>query len=166
MVELADKFKRVRLIGFDFDGVFTDNRVIVREDGKESVVCMRSDGLGLARLKEVGVEVIVVSTETNPIVEYRCKKLKIRCVSNCNNKLEVMKEEIGRLGIIDTAEVAFLGNDINDVEVLKYVGLPMIVADAYEEIHKYAIYKTQRPGGLGAVREVCDLIFMAKKGII
>jgi 3-deoxy-D-manno-octulosonate 8-phosphate phosphatase (KDO 8-P phosphatase) len=71
---------RVRLAVFDFDGVLTDNRVYVFEDGREAVACWRSDGFGLVRLQQTGVRVMVLSTEVNPVVSARCRKLKLDCV--------------------------------------------------------------------------------------
>src|SRR5947207_3214111 len=115
--EIAGLLKGVRLVVFDFDGVFTDNRVIVAEDGKESVVCDRSDGLGLNMLRERGIEMVIISTEVNPVVQMRAKKLKLPCISGCEDKLEalnaILKEKKISLG-----ETAYIGNDINDLPCL------------------------------------------------
>lgn len=147
---------KIRLVAFDFDGVFTDNMVYVLQDGSESVRCSRSDGLGLDKLRRLGISTVIISTETNPVVSARAAKLKIRCIQGCGNKLAAL-EEICRAGGFTLSEAAFVGNDINDLECLTRVGLPIVVQDAHPDVLPHASYHTRRPGGQGAVREVCDL---------
>lgn len=150
-------FKKVRLLVFDFDGVFTDNCVYVSEDGKESVSCWRSDGLGLSKIKKLGLPVHVVSTEVNSVVSARCKKLEISCTQGCQDKLSAVKELIVQHKC-HLADVMYVGNDINDLDCLKEVGLPVVVSDAHPDVLEYAAFKTECPGGRGAVRELCDII--------
>jgi 3-deoxy-D-manno-octulosonate 8-phosphate phosphatase (KDO 8-P phosphatase) len=152
---------QVRLVAFDFDGVFTDNTVYVGEDGRETVRCCRSDGLGLAKLPALGVATIVISTEKNPVVSARCRKLGIRCIQDCADKRATLQAVIAETGLAPAA-VAFVGNDINDSECLRLVGLPIVVADAHPEVVPLAAYQTHTDGGRGAVREVCDLIVAAR----
>jgi YrbI family 3-deoxy-D-manno-octulosonate 8-phosphate phosphatase len=147
---------RIRLVAFDFDGVFTDNMVYVFEDGSEAVRCFRSDGIGLHKLKKLGIETVIISTEANPVVSARAHKLKIRCIQNCQNKRAVL-EEIAQENNITLREVAFVGNDVNDLPCLEGVALPIVVQDAYQDVVPTALFQTKRPGGHGAVREVCDL---------
>ncbi len=146
----------IRLIAFDFDGVFTDNMVYVLQDGTEAVRCFRSDGLGLQKLEQLGIETVIISTEANPVVSARARKLKIRCIQNCEDKRTALEDVAKETGI-SLDEVAFVGNDINDLPCLTCVGLPIVVQDAYPEVIEHAFYRTSRPGGYGAVREVCDL---------
>lgn len=153
----------VRLIAFDFDGVFTDNAVYVTQDGVESVRCWRSDGLGLSRLQSVGVQAFIISTEANPVVTTRAKKLKMPCKQGIEDKAATILETCRELGI-ESEQTMFVGNDINDIPAFKSVGVPVAVADAYPEVYPHVIYRTEKPGGLGAVREVCDLVFHAKHG--
>lgn len=153
----------VRLIAFDFDGVFTDNTVYVTQDGVESVRCWRSDGLGLSRLQSVGVQAFIISTEANPVVTARAKKLKMPCKQGIEDKAATILETCRELGIA-SEQTMFVGNDINDIPAFKSVGVPVAVADAYPEVYPHIIYRTEKPGGFGAVREVCDLIFHAKNG--
>jgi len=155
--DLARRARRVRLLAFDFDGVFTDNRVLVLEDGREAVLCSRADGLGLARARAAGLELVVISTETNPVVGARCRKLAIECVQGCTDKLAALRAHARRLGI-GLEEVAYLGNDINDLDCLRAVGLPACVADAWPEARAAARLVTARPGGTGAVREFCETV--------
>ena len=147
----------VRCAAFDFDGVFTDNMVIVSEDGKESVRCSRADGIGLSRLRASGVLAVVISTEKNPVVSARCRKLNLPCVQGSDDKVASLVDWLKPHGI-ELAEVSFLGNDVNDEPVLKAVGFPAVVADAHPDVIGLARYRTLTPGGHGAVREFCDLI--------
>tara|TARA_B100001115_G_C15723751_1_gene352103 strand:- start:225 stop:743 length:519 start_codon:yes stop_codon:yes gene_type:complete len=152
----------VRLVVFDFDGVFTDNKVIVSEEGVESVSCNRSDGLGLHRLRELGVEAMILSTETNRVVNVRAEKLRLPCIQGCNDKLKALLSEVNGRGF-NLGEVAFVGNDINDADCLSNVGCSVVVADAYEEVMPLADIVLSRRGGYGAVREFCDLIWNSRK---
>lgn len=156
-----DLLVTVQLIVFDFDGVFTDNTVYVTENGVESVRCWRSDGLGLARLSTVGVQTFIISTEANPVVTARAKKLKLPCKQGVNDKADGVLTTCRELQI-EPRNTMFVGNDINDIPAFKLVGLPICVADAYPEVYPYVVYRTQKPGGFGAVREICDLVFNAR----
>jgi YrbI family 3-deoxy-D-manno-octulosonate 8-phosphate phosphatase len=151
----------VGLVVFDFDGVFTDNTVYVTQDGIESVRCWRSDGLGLARLRSVGVQAFIISTEANPVVTARAKKLKMFCKQGVEDKAAVLLETCRELGVA-SEQTMFVGNDINDIPAFQSIGIPVAVADAYPEVYPHVLYCTEKPGGFGAVREVCDLIFYAK----
>ena len=155
-VELRQRIGETRLVAFDFDGVFTDNTVIVAEDGTEAVRCFRGDGIGLRKLDRLGIATVIISTEENPIVSARSRKLKVRCVQGAKDKLAALEAIIEELGI-SLSQVAFVGNDANDLTCLKSVGLPIVVQDAHPDVVAYAWYHTNTPGGRGAVREVCDL---------
>ena len=156
--------RHIRLIAFDFDGVFTDNMVYVFEDGTEAVRCFRSDGIGLQNLNKLGIETVIISTEANPVVSARARKLKIHCVQDCQDKRAVL-EDIAREKNITLSEVAFVGNDINDLTCLKCVALPIVVKDAYKDVVSTALYQTKNPGGHGAVREICDLFVKYRSGV-
>lgn len=148
----------IKYVFFDFDGVFTDNRVIIDQHGNESVVCSRSDYIGITRIRQVNVSSMVISAEKNNVVSTRCKKLEIHCIQNANDKLDVVKKVLDQKNIL-AKQAAFVGNDIQDIEAMKYVGFPISVNDAYPEVHDIAIIKTVKNGGFGAVREICDLIY-------
>jgi len=153
---LKEAIRKIRLIAFDFDGVFTDNMVYVLQDGLEAVRCNRSDGIGLQKLKKMGIETVIISTESNPVVSARAQKLKIRCFQNCEDKRKTLKKFAQKFDI-SLDEIAFVGNDINDQPCLNQVGLPIIVKDAHPDVVSIARYQTKNPGGHGAVREVCDI---------
>jgi len=153
--ELEDIVRRLRLVVFDFDGVFTDNRVLVLEDGTEAVMCSRADGLGLDRLRNCGLDLLVLSKEQNPVVAARCNKLRLPYIQGCDEKAERLLQEFNDRGITQH-EVAYVGNDINDVECMELVDLPISVSDGYPEVIRLAAWVGTVPGGQGAVREVCD----------
>jgi 3-deoxy-D-manno-octulosonate 8-phosphate phosphatase (KDO 8-P phosphatase) len=155
--------KQIQMIVFDFDGVFTDNRVLVLQDGSEGVLCSRADGFGLEAVRKKGIHLLVISKEKNPVVSARCKKLKIPCIQGCDIKEKVLKQKAEKLGI-PLANVAFMGNDINDIECLKIVGLPVCVADSHPDVLHIAKYITRAKGGYGAVREFCDFVAQVKTG--
>lgn len=162
MSDLQPLLERVRLAVFDFDGVFTDNRVWVNEAGDELLAFSRSDGLGLRRLDEVGVSYAIVSTEPSPIVGARARKLRVDCVQGVDDKLAVLRERAGADGI-PLAETAYVGNDVNDADCLRAVGLPVVPADAWPEVVPLARWVLSRPGGAGCVREFCDGVWAARR---
>jgi N-acylneuraminate cytidylyltransferase len=150
----------VRLLVLDFDGVMTDDRVWVDQDGRESVACSRSDGMGIERLKQAGLEVVVLSKETNPVVAARCRKLNIACSQGVDEKLPTLARLVAERGL-DPLQVAYLGNDVNDMPPLSWVGMPIAVADARPEAAAVARWRTSKAGGSGAVREVCEWLISA-----
>jgi YrbI family 3-deoxy-D-manno-octulosonate 8-phosphate phosphatase len=155
---LEPLLERVRMAVFDFYGVFTDNRVWVNERGEEMLAFSRSDGLGLRRLDEIGVQYLIVSMEESPIVAARARKLNADCVQGVHDKLAVLRERVGQLD-----EVAYVGNDINDADCLRAVGLPVVPADAWPEVKPLARWVLSRGGGMGCVREFCDAVWEAQR---
>ncbi len=158
----APDLSQIRLLVLDFDGVLTDNRVLVDEEGKEAVWVSRSDGWGIARLKEAGIEVVVLSTETNPVVAARCRKLGIECWQALERK-DVALAELVQSRQLEMWQVAYIGNDVNDLSCLKMVGVSIAVADAHPEVLQVAHLVLSRPGGRGAVRELCDLVLRQRQ---
>jgi N-acylneuraminate cytidylyltransferase len=147
----------VSMVVLDFDGVLTDNRVWVNADGDEWVAANRGDGWGIARLKERGVDVVVLSTESNPVVAARCRKLGIPVMQNIADKASAINDLLKESGV-DPAEVIFLGNDVNDVPCFPLVACALVVSDAHAGARSEADLVLQHPGGHGAVRELCDLV--------
>ena len=147
----------LELVVFDFDGVFTDNKVLVSEDGVESVWCDRSDSLGMNRLQQAGVPVLVISTERNAVVGARCRKMGIECFQGVENKRLALEHVLGQRGI-HPANVVYVGNDLNDLDCMRLVGCGIAVADATPAVMHVARIVLKEKGGHGAVREVCDLI--------
>jgi N-acylneuraminate cytidylyltransferase len=147
----------LRLIVFDFDGVMTDNRVWTAGDGQEWVACDRADGLGIDRLRQLGFDMLVLSTETHPVVAARCRKLGLAFAQAVNDKASHLRDAIAARGI-DPAQVAFVGNDVNDLECMRAAGCGVAVADAHPDVLAVADLVLSRRGGDGAVRELCDLV--------
>lgn len=147
---------QIKILFLDFDGVLTDNHVIVSQSGEEFVRCSRLDGLGISRLKEFGLDVQVVSSERNPVVSARCRKLGIEVQQGVEDKVIAMVDSLSANGwTLENA--AFVGNDINDIAALSAVPVAICVADRVEEIDPYCLFCTETLGGMGAVREVCDV---------
>lgn len=157
-----EKLKGAELLVLDFDGVLTDNRVLVSQDGEESVVCHRGDGLGIERLKQAGIPVVAISKETNPIVSARCHKLGIPCSQNVSDKLTMLKQ-VAKAHNVDLSKVVYVGNDVNDMACIQAVGVGVAVADAHSEVSVAADIVLKNSGGYGAVREICDLILESMK---
>jgi YrbI family 3-deoxy-D-manno-octulosonate 8-phosphate phosphatase len=156
----------IRLVVFDFDGVFTDNRVWTNEHGEESVVCWRGDALGLRRLEEVGVDHLILSTEVNEVVTARARKMgAAACIQGSTDKPPVLRDEVARRGL-SLEETAYVGNDVNDAGCLELVGLPVVPADAWPEVVPLAGIVLTRRGGHGCVRELCDAIWSAKRATV
>lgn len=151
------RLKDLSLVCYDFDGVMTDNRVLLSEDGSESVFVNRGDGLAISMLKKRRVRQIILSTETNPVVSARGRKLEIPVIQGQNDKAAALRAYADAEGI-DLARAAYIGNDINDLAAMRVVGHPIAPADAHQSIKAIAAFITRARGGEGVVREFFDLI--------
>ena len=150
--------KSIKLVVFDFDGVFTNNHVIINEKGNEYVTCYRSDGIGIERIKSLGIKVAILSSEKNNIVIKRAEKLDIYCLNNIKDKGKALKELSLSLKI-ELSKTMFVGNDINDIPAFKISGVAVGVADCFEEAKTFTDFLLKKTGGKGAVREICDMLF-------
>ena len=149
--------KDISLLVLDFDGVLTDDRVYVNQHGEETVAAHRGDGLGIAQLKKAGIEVIILSTEKNPVVQARAKKLDLAVYQGIEKKGKKLQDLINEKELT-AAQVAYVGNDINDLPCFPLVGLAVSVADANPAVIEKAGLVLKKKGGYGAVRELCDLL--------
>ncbi len=156
----ATELRAIRFIVFDFDGVFTDDAVYVSQDGIEMVRCWRGDGLGLRKLDGLGIGSAILSTETNPVVGVRARKMRIQCYQGIDNKREQLEQLRLETGV-PLSGFAYVGNDINDLLCFQGVGLPIAVSNAHPDVLACVRYRTDAAGGHGAVREVCDLVARA-----
>jgi len=147
----------VKLVVFDFDGVMTDNRVWVDSDGHEFIAAYRSDSMGIHSLRAVGIESVVLSTETDKAVEARCRKIGIEVMQGVKDKATRLKNYLAEKAI-DPQQVVYVGNDINDLPCFPLVGCAVAVADAQEQVIREADMVLSRDGGFGAVREICERI--------
>ncbi|HPS41871.1 MAG TPA: acylneuraminate cytidylyltransferase [Anaerolineaceae bacterium] len=153
--------KRVSLVVMDFDGVLTDNRVWVDQDGRERVAAYRSDSMGLNVVRRsLPIEFLVLSTETDPVVTARCNKMKIPAIQGVSEKASVLQELLQQKNLA-ADEVLYIGNDVNDLGCFEIAGYAVAPADAEEEVKRRADLVLTRKGGLGAVRELCDLLLQA-----
>ena len=160
---MLDRARKVRLLCVDVDGVLTDAGMYYGPDGEVLKKFNTRDGMGLARLREAGVAVAIISGEDSAIVHARAAKLKIDDVfCGAANKRDAIDELCARHGL-GLDEVAFIGDDLNDLPALECVGLACAVADAAEPVQSAAHYVTQRRGGDGAVREVCEFLIAARQ---
>ncbi len=156
-----DKF---HTLVFDFDGVFTDNKVYVNQDGEESVGCNRLDGLGLdiirkfMKEKNLDIDIFILSTEKNNVVSLRAKKLKLKCFYGINNKLLFLKDYIYKKFQNSNANegLLYLGNDLNDLKVMEFSGFSAAPSDAHPIIKKTASHILSNKGGHGCVRELIE----------
>ncbi len=160
---LRDRLARARLVAFDFDGVMTDNRVYVDETGREMVACSRFEGFGLDRLRALDVAMCIISTEKNPVVAMRAAKLKLPVEHGVSDKVAMLNEFAEKFGV-PMEQTIFVGNDVNDLPAFKAAGTAIAVSDCHPAVRAHVDHVTERPGGLGAVREICDLIADIKQG--
>lgn len=151
------KRKIPKLAVFDFDGVLTDNRVIVMQDGREAVLCNRSDGLGTTILRRAGHKVLILTTEKNPVVVMRARKLKVPVIRNAHDKVKSLTTYCVKLGIA-LRDVLYVGNDLNDVELLKRVGFPYCPRDSHPRVKRLAKVLTCK-GGEGVAREIAEKVY-------
>ncbi len=154
-------YKDILLIVYDFDGVMTDNRVIIFQDGTEAVIVNRADGLGVEHFRSLGIPQLILSTETNSVVKARALKLHLEVIASCKDKKIALENYCAQKGY-DLNRVMYIGNDLNDLEAMKIVGYPIAPANAHVEVKKIAKLVTRAKGGDGVIRELLD-IFIENK---
>jgi YrbI family 3-deoxy-D-manno-octulosonate 8-phosphate phosphatase len=147
----------IELIVFDFDGVLTDNQVYVFENGLEAVRCNRADGLGFNMLHQYAIKTLILSTEENAVVQKRAAKLKVTALNGLKDKVIALREYCENQAI-HLNKVIFVGNDINDLAVMRAVGYPIAVADAHPSVKAIACHVLKTKGGQGVVRELVEAV--------
>ena len=153
---------RTRLVAFDVDGVFTDGRFYLSDDGVESKTFHTQDGFGIRQLIDANIEVAVISGRSSGAVDKRMRELGVaHVIQGCKDKIAAFDELTGRLGIDDT-ECVYVGDDVPDLALLAKVGYSVAVANAVSAVREQCDYTTAAQGGRGAVREVCDLVIAAR----
>ena len=146
----------------DFDGVHTDDSATVDEDGYETVRVSRADGMGVERLRNAGVPMLILSKETNRVVRARAAKLQVDVLHGIDGKADAVRDWLRQQGVA-LERAAYLGNDINDLGPMELVGWPVAVADAHPAVRRAARLVLSHSGGRGAVRELCDLVLEARE---
>lgn len=151
----------IRLVAFDVDGVFTDGRFYLSDDGVESKAFHTQDGYGIRQLINAGIEVAVISGRRSGAVEKRMAELGVdHVVQGCRDKVAALDDLLALLQLTAN-QSAFVGDDIPDLPLLKAVGFSVAVANAVPEVRAQCDYTTMAAGGFGAVREVCELVLTA-----
>lgn len=152
----------IKLVGFDVDGVFTDGRFYLADDGVESKAFSTQDGFGIRRLLDAGVDVVVISGRQSVAVERRMAELGVKyVVQGCKDKVAAFDEIVAELGV-KIADTAFVGDDVPDLPLLRHAGFAIAVANAVDEVKVECDATTTALGGTGAVREVSNLILEAR----
>ncbi len=149
--------KNIKLIVYDFDGVMTDNRVITFSDGREAVICNRSDGLAIGIIRDKGIRQLIITTETNKVALARAKKIGVSILAGVKDKKKCLLDYCRRRNL-DLKMIVYIGNDTNDFEVMRVVGWPMCPQDAHKRIKKISKIVFSKNGGEGVVRELADFI--------
>jgi YrbI family 3-deoxy-D-manno-octulosonate 8-phosphate phosphatase len=147
------------LIVYDFDGVMTDNRVLVMQDGTEAVLANRADGWGISQLRQAGYRQIILSTETNPVVSSRAKKLGLEALQGSGDKLSDLTAFCQSQGI-SLERVLYVGNDVNDLDAMRLVGYTVAPADAHVSVLLLAKHITNSCGGAGVIKELSELLLL------
>jgi 3-deoxy-D-manno-octulosonate 8-phosphate phosphatase (KDO 8-P phosphatase) len=161
--ESAKLLRSVKLLSCDVDGVLTDGGLYYDSEGRETRRFHVLDGLGIQNLMDAGVQVCIISRSTTTAIAHRAKALGIEhCYLGVKNKLETMHHLLEELKL-DLKDVAHVGDDLNDLELLLAVGLPLTVPRAVKEVKDVAKFITEKNGGDGAVREITDMIILSKK---
>ena len=156
------KSSGIDLIVYDFDGVMTDNKVLILEDGHEGVFCNRADGLAIQKIKELGIPQVILSTENNRVVRNRAKKLNLHLFQGIKDKKSALvmycKRKNYRL-----KRIVYIGNDINDLQAMKIIGYPIAPKDADTKVKDVAKVIIDKNGGDGVIREFFNQILFTRK---
>ena len=142
---------------FDFDGVLTNNRVYLSQDGIETVACSRADGLAFDVLRKLNKPAFILSTEKNSVVTMRAKKLKIKAIQGISNKVTALLSLI-ETNCLNIEEVLYVGNDLNDYRVMQLCGFTACPADSHEKIKEISTFILKSNGGNGVVRELIEQV--------
>jgi 3-deoxy-D-manno-octulosonate 8-phosphate phosphatase (KDO 8-P phosphatase) len=162
MQDILEKARRIRLLIFDVDGVLTDGSLFIGDDGQEYKAFNSLDGHGIKMLLSHGIEIAVITGRTSKVVEHRMKNLGIsRVYQGQLDKLQAYNDLSGKLGIAHE-EIAYVGDDVVDLPVMRRVGLAIAVQDAHALVRKHSHWQTPSPGGRGAARDVCEMLMEAK----
>ena len=159
---LIEKMRKVKVLILDVDGVLTDGRIIISDDGQETKCFDVRDGHGLKMIQRAGIEVVFLTGRKSQVVAHRARELGVdRVYQGALDKLAVFQEILAQGGLV-AEQTAYMGDDIVDLPVLRRAGFSVAVRDSHVEVLQTVDLVTQNPGGRGAVREVCELILKAQ----
>lgn len=160
--EVFERAKKIRLLLLDVDGILTDGQISFSSTGEEFKSFCVIDGMGIKLLQRAGIEVGIISSRYSKVTELRARELGIKLIYQGKfSKLDIFERIITKQEL-SPEEVAYMGDDWVDIPVLKRVGLAIGVPNACEPVNEFVHYVTNKPGGKGAVREVCELLLKAQ----
>ena len=160
-MDVKERARKIKLLLLDVDGVLTDGKVIIGNYGDELKNFDINDGLGIVFLRKAGIKCAIITAKSSKIVKTRAKHLKIDKIYENHYKIKSLKNIKKRFKIKED-EICFVGVDLIDMPILKRVGLAIAVPNAMEDVKNISHYVTNKPGGHGAVREVCELILKSQ----
>ena len=161
--KIREKFKKIKLLILDVDGVLTKGEIIYDNEGRELKAFNVKDGLGIFILNKLGLKTILLTAKDSPVVRKRAQDMGVsEVIGGILPKSDVLKH-MKKTYDVKEEEMCFIGDDLIDMSIMKRVGLPIAVKDAPSEVKKIALYVTNKPGGCGAVREIVEHILKAKK---
>jgi len=149
---------KIKLFALDFDGVLTDNKVFLNENGEEFVSCSRGDGIAFDALRKFNIQAIILSTEKNRVVSARAKKLQIEAIQGIENKKDKLQEIISK-NQLEKDEVVFIGNDINDINAMSLCGITFCPSDSHQLVKEVVKIILESKGGDNVMREVLEKYF-------
>jgi 3-deoxy-D-manno-octulosonate 8-phosphate phosphatase (KDO 8-P phosphatase) len=161
MTQITEKLKQIRLVIFDVDGVLTDGSLIMGDDGQEYKAFNAKDGHGMKMLLASGVEIGIISARNSMVVTNRMQSLGINHVYQGQRDKLVAFTDLKKKLNLHPEQIAYVGDDLLDLCIMREVGLPIAVQDATKEVVKLSDIQTTSPGGKGAAREVCEMIMQA-----
>lgn len=165
MEDIIEKAASIRLVIFDVDGVLTDGSIFIGDDGEEYKAFFSRDGLGMAMLQKTGVKIGIITGRTSQVVLHRMQSLGIEHIFQGQSDKIPAFEQLCKDLDIDPEHVAYVGDDIVDLPVMRQVGLAISVGDAHPLVVKHSHWQTHSGGGRGAAREVCELIMEAQNSL-
>jgi 3-deoxy-D-manno-octulosonate 8-phosphate phosphatase (KDO 8-P phosphatase) len=162
VIDAEKRLKNIKLLLLDVDGVMTDGSIIYNDSGEEiKVFCVR-DGFGIRMLMDSGINVGIVTGRSSESLYHRCKNLHIQLIfDGISDKAAALYKITEKTGIKDH-EIAYMGDDLPDISIMRIIGIPIAVADAHENVIEVAHIVTSAKGGAGAIREVCEAIIKAQ----
>ena len=162
MKDILEKAAKIKLLVFDVDGVLTDGRLIIGDDGQEYKAFFSKDGLGMKMLQETGVKIAVITARTSKVVIHRMQSLGIKHIYQGQlEKLPAFEKILSELNI-SAEQAAYVGDDVIDLPVMLRAGLAITVSDGHPLVKQHAHWQTPQAGGRGAARDVCELIMQAQ----
>lgn len=161
--DVEAKAAQIKLLICDVDGVFSDGRIYLGNDGEELKAFHTRDGYGIKALRQAGIEVAIITGRRSAIVENRMQALTVQHIFQGQEDKMPAYLQLKQQLVLEDAEIAYIGDDLSDWAVMQHVGLAVAVADAHPLLRRHALLTTSLPGGFGAVRELCDLLLLSQQ---